>query len=736
MTATTPGRHREPGDDKTIGRRRFLVYLVAAPTLTVAARLGIDTATAGAAPKGSARGGTEGPTSPTASNLGDATYVLTVTSDNRIIYDSVKVELGQGISTTVGMLVADELDARIADVQVRLADASGAGNQSVGGSGATRDEWKASRTLAAQARARLVTAAAQRWNLNASTLTTRDSAVWAPDGRSATYGDLAADAAKVTSPSASLTALKTTHELIGTATTQLSARDIVTGKMPFAMDITVPGALPTIVLRSDKLNQKVVTVSNAGTVLAMPGVQAVTTLPNGVAVSAATFHQAMQGRDALSVVWGPSPVEGISDIDVSTRLNAAAVPLAPISALSSSVDGLFEFAFVNHAPMETNDAVASVNPDGSAAEVWIATQGANGLRTAVATTLGLQESAVTVHTTRGGGSFGRRSYCEPAIEAALVSKAIGKPVKLMWTRTDDMRHGRMRPASLHRMRVAYTNDPLTGTLKFLSFQNQSSAVTLDLVGAVHPYLSILDPAIGGTPTLGTAFFALTQVNPYALGTEVKELNDVPLHIPTGFWRSVYSGHNRAAEEMMFDLLAKKLGKDPLVLRQTLAKTAAAKALLTKLESVSGWGTALPAGHGRGVGYHEEYNSRAGCVVEIDATNPDAPRVTKAVVVADVGVPVNPSGLKSEFMGCVMDGISTILRAGNHIDNGAMRETSFADFKWARQRHAPLQFDLHLMPATGSIGGAGELVVPAAAGAVGNAYARATGSTPSKFPING
>ena len=705
---------------KALDRRRFITFLVAAPTLTVAARLGIDLTAD--APAMAAKGNTT-PSEPTTETDLGTTYVLRVTSANRIVFESPKADVGQGISTALGMLIAEELDARLADVDTVLADAADLPGQSVGGSVSMRNAYTPVRELGAQARARLVTAAARRWGLPAATLTTHDTAVHAPDGRSASYGSLAADAAGVTSPDVPATPKPASrHTVIGTPAAQREGRAIVTGATTFSLDVAVPGALPTVVARPPTISGTVRSV-DASAAQAMPGVIAVTTIPTGVAVSARTFHEAMKGRDALRVSWGPGPVDTVSDSTVSERLQQAIPPFASLPLLSNHVDGRFEFAFVNHAPMETNSATADVRPN--SAVVWASTKVPNSTRSAVVSATGLPKNAVTVHVMRGGGSFGRRLSSEAPVEAAQVSQALGRPVKLMWTREDDVRHGRMRPASMHRMRITYLNGQM------VSFQNLSSAVQLDFLDS--PVIDGI--GIGGYPSIGSAFFAITQETPYALGAETKALNEVPLDFPTATWRSVYSGHNRAAEELMMDRLATRLGRDPMALRIELAREEQAKTVLRTLRDEGGWGRSMPAGWAQGVGFHKEYNARAGCLVEIDATKPAAPRVTKAFVVADMGIPVNPRGLEAQFAGCVMDGIGTILQAGNHIDSGRVRETSFADFRWPRQRHAPLQFGMRLLPPTGSIGGGGELVVPAAAAAVASAYGRATGSEPWRFPIS-
>lgn len=709
----------------TIGRRRFVTFLVAAPTLTVAARL-LDGSAVGA----TMAGPTEADLAQTLQPSVNAVALLLrlrVTEDNRVVFEVPRTEVGQGITTALAMLVADELDARLADVDVPLSDARAelGAAQLTGGSTSVRNMWDPVRKVAAEARARLVTAAANRWGLAAGALTTRDTAVHAPDGRSAAYGSLSVEAAKVVLPAVSANPkLVSALTMVGKSAPRVDGRSIVTGAAQYTLDLDVPGALPTVIKRPPTIGGKVGSILNGATVRAMPEVVAVAAVPSGVAVSARTFYHALKARDALQVSWTPGPLGTMSDSTITDRLHKAALPFALPPLGQSTVDGAFEFAFVSHAPMEVNCAIADVRAD--SAVIWCSSKAPNIAKTVVGAAIGIPETAITVHNIRGGGSFGRKIYADAAMEAAQVSKAIGEPVKLMWTRADDMKHGRMRPASFHRIRATM----LAGTV--LTFDNRSSAVQLDF--DLTPFSAVIDPGFGGLPTAGAAFFATSQAVPYNLGVATSVLNEVPLPIPTGTWRSVYSGHNRAAEEIMIDRLAKATGKDPLQFRIDTLAAAEAKAVMQELRVRGGWGRTMPAGWAQGVGFHAEYDGHVGCLVEVNAANAGAPRVTKAVIVADIGRVVNPSGAKAQLLGATMDGISTILQAGNHISGGAVVESSFADFRYARQRNSPLVFDAHFVNLGRASGGAGELAVPAAAGAVANAYARATGKSPSRFPI--
>jgi isoquinoline 1-oxidoreductase beta subunit len=712
-------------------RRKFITYVVAAPVLTVAASSAADLI----AP---AKAHAVVPSPPQPGDLADLgdimlaaakqsqdLFVLEVTPENRVVFRVPRAEVGQGITTALAMIVADEIDARLVDVDVPLEDArQDLGTaQSTGGSSSVRSLWDPVRSIAAEARARLVTAAAERWDLPADSLTTHDTAVWAPDGRSATYGSLTEAAAQVDEPAVSTDPKPASqYRLIGTATPRVDARSIVTGAAKYALDVDVQGALPTVVVRPPTLKGTVKSY-DASAALNMAGVVAVTELPSGVAVTAKTFDQALKAKSAVQVTWGEGTVDGVSDADIESRLTAAIPPMTPAPPLTQKIDATFSFAFVNHAPMEVGSAVADVQSD--SATVWVASKSPTGAQSAVANAVGLSADEVTLHVMRAGGSFGRRIYHEPAVEAARVSKAIGKPVKLMWTRNDDMRHGRVRPRSHHQLRAVYAAGEV------LSYEHRASCVEVDLGSGTGQ--ALIDAGYV-SPTVGAAFFSIAEVCPYNFGVVTETLNEVSYDMSTATWRSVYSAQARTAEEILVDEIAKALGKDPVAMRRTFLKTDKARAVLDKVATEGNWGGAMSSGTAQGVALHAEYRSIAACLVEIDCRG-EKPRVTKGVMALDVGRQVNPSGIRAQAMGSLMDGISTVLLAGNHLDNGAFKEGSYADFKYARQADAPPTCDVYLVGDTGEPGGVGELCVPAAAGAVANAYARATGNKPRKFPIN-
>ena len=709
-----------------ITRRRFLAYAAAAPTLAVGVRLAESAA------------GRDAPAGAQVAEILDFTDALTlaalptqhllvieVTTASRVLVRLPRAEVGQGITTAVAQIVAEEIDARLADVDVVLEDARPAlvWNQLTGGSNTIHALYGPLRAAAAGARARLVTAAARRWSTSAARLTARDTAVVAPDGRTATYGELSTAAAAVTVPAVSSSPKDPgAFALVGQPTNRIDARDIVTGRAQYTQDLAVPGALPCVVARPPTIGGTVRTVHDS-TARAMPGVVAVARIPTGVAVVAETFDQAIAARDALVVDWQPGPSAHLADADISSRL-AAANPRFVVPPGSLTVDRTFEFAFVPHAPLEVLNCVADVRAD--RAELWLSAKSPIVAAQSVALALGMPASKVTLHVVRGGGSFGRRLFFDPAIEAALVSKAVARPVRLLWTRADDTRHGRLRPASHHRARATHLLGQPT------SYEHRMASVALDGNHGLGELLTAVGlEALGAA---GQAMFHLSQVDLYHLGVQKRSLREVDLAFPTGSWRSVFSGQVRTVDEVMVDELARAMRRDPLAFRRARLQSTRLRAVLDKVAAAGTWGRSMAAGTAQGLGLHEEYKSAAAYLVEMDARDPAHPRVTKAVAAVDVGRAVNPRGLEAQMQGALVDALSVTLQAGVHIDGGAVREASFSDFRYARMRDTPVEVEVHVMPPTGEPGGAGELGVPAASAAVVNAWTRATGSLPTRFPI--
>ena len=711
-----------------VGRRQFLAFLVATPVLTVAVS-GTAEAVIPSLPQPAEimdlgevliLAGT-----PTAGALA----VLSVGEDGIVTLELPRAEVGQGITTATAMLVAEELDLPLHQVRVTLADARPEllFNQLTGGSNTIRSVYGPVRQAAAAARARLLAAASKQHGVPVERLSTRDGGVILPDGRSIAYGLLTSAAAQLTGVFAAQPKPASQHRLVGTPQSRIDARSMVTGEFKYTLDHDVPDAMPTVVRRPPTINGTVKSVDSAAA-KKMPGVLAIGVVPTGVAVVAETFGQALAARDALKVTWNPGTVDALSDVDIKAKLHAATLPFVVPPLLTQHVDAEFDFAFVSHAPLETNSAIADVRDD--RAEIWAGLKSPIVAQQRIAAAVGLPESAVTVHVIQGGGSFGRRLFFDAALEAAQISKALRRPVKLMWTRTDDMRHGRARSASHHKLRATF------GLGNVLTFEHRVAAVETDFrhgLGEILTATAASLPVAGNLSFAQTVFLTTCKV-PYNFGVVTSLLNEVPLRMHTASWRSVYSANTRGAEEILVDELARRMGKDPVAFRREHLKTARQRAALDKVASAGSWGRAMPKGFAQGVGFHDEYKSCTACLVEIDARDPKNPRVVKAVIAVDVGRPVNPRGLEAQMLGGLIDAISTTLRAGLHIDKGLPLEGSYSQFHYARQKDAPLDVRIFVMPANGEPGGAGELGVPAAVGAIANAYARATGIAPRSFPI--
>ena len=699
---------------KKIDRRRFITYLVAAPTLTFVTRF------AGSPREAEAAASADG-------NF--VQMILEVTPDNRIIMQVERAEIGQGIATAFAMLVAEELDAKLDDIDVRLADTG-----FVGGSNSIRSAWSPVRSTAATARAYLVTAAAQIWNVDATRLTTPgNTTVFDPNypgGRSLTYGQVTATAATLQATSIPSGVRSTPkayvdHKVIGKPATQLGIRDIVTGKTQFTMDVQ-PNALPTVVARPPTINAPP-TVDTSG-IRMMDGVVAVTTIPTGVAISAKTFHHALKAKDALEKngLWAPGPMTGVSDLEVRAALaSLAPEEPPPVMAAGQYVEGVFQFNFVSHSPMEVFEAVADVRSNG--ADVWTGTQSPGTVKSAVAQALGFSSpTSVIVHQMRAGSSFGSRSFPMAEVEAARISKAIGTPVKLMWTRIDTVKHGWTRPAACHQVRASLAEG--------ITWYHYVASIDLNIPGGDFPSLGFNLPAV---------VFYLDNI-PYKVGRNIGTSSSMVLPMHNCIWRSVHSAPVATARELIVDELAALANEDPVEFRRRLLRTTPrGQAVLDIVTSAGKWGRPMKPGTAQGVGYHEEFpynSSNPPCCVaalaEIDATDPQAPRVTKMVMAADVVRPVNPKGVEAQLMGAAENGIATVLQSGIHLENGAFKEGSFGAFNWTRQHNNPKVWEIYVVPAqaTGEPGGVGELGISPAAGAVANAYARATGTKPRNFPV--
>jgi isoquinoline 1-oxidoreductase beta subunit len=743
---------------KAISRRRFIGYLIAAPTLVAAADLA-------AAPQASASVPTVQPVDlfdltdllTDAANLTAGLITVTINPDGTASFALPRAEVGQGISTAVAMVIADELELPLDKIDISLADATPEleFNQLTGGSNSMHALYDQVRIAAAVARGQLAATAARQLQTPLSALTLSTGVITATDGRSLSYGSLTRSAA-ASRTQAVLAQLKPASQqtLVGTPQPRIDAMQIVTGTKQFAMDLDVPGALPTMVCRPPTINGTALAILNQAQISGMSGVTDVAIIPHtqwvpgGVAVRATTFGQCIDAIQALQVQWAPGPAVGRSDADVLQELIDAELPMTP--ALGQVLDQRFTFYFRPGDPLETNCAVADVGP--TSAEIWSSMKSPIYFQETVAQILDLPIADVTAHVTEAGGSFGRHLFADAAFEAAVISKAMGKPVKLMWHRTDNFRQGRVHPMCTSRVRITRLGSDI------LAFDQRHTSVATDFT---HGLGEILSATLGDVPegdflAYSQSIFTLTANVPYNFGLVTQLLNEVN-HPPgsvfnTSSVRNIYSPEVTVAKELMVDQVAKATGQDPYRFRRSFARDARMLAVLDAAAKAANWGKPMAPQTAQGIGIHREYKGYAACVAEIDCTPQTVnravengytgPRVTKVTFAVDVGLPINPLGLEAQMIGGIMDGIAQALTYSLHLTDGYFLEGSWDNAYYTREWNCPPNslssegIQVIIMPANQTEpGGAGEFGVAASMAAVANAYARATGTMPTSFPIN-
>ncbi|WP_219510596.1 molybdopterin cofactor-binding domain-containing protein [Nonomuraea ceibae] len=719
-----------------IGRRRFLGYVLAAPTLVTAA--GLDA----------------GLPSPEITDLLDLNDLMTAAAlptanlitvevgpDGTVSFALPRAEVGQGITTSTAMLIAEELSVPVGRVRVTLADARPelVFNQLTGGSNTTFATYVPIRVAAAVARSRLMQAAAAELGVAPADLTLKDGVISNRAGRSVGIGELSGRAATTRTLRVPVElAARESFTVIGRPHNRIDALDAVTGRKKFTLDLDVPDAKPAMVCRPPTINGKVGSVANLAEVRAMPGVTDAVVISTGVAVRAATFGQCVDAVRALRVTWKPGTAEGKSDESVLRELRAAEPPLG-LRPPTPVVEGSFTFHFRSNSALEPNCAIADVRAD--RAEIWSSLKSPIVAQQAIAARLGLPQSRVTVHVTEGGGSFGRKLFFDAALEAAELSQRVGKPVKLLWHRADDSRQGRTHPMAISRVRVSY----LGGTV--LGYQQRHTSVSTDLGHGLGEIITALAARLpGGDLSFAQTFFQLSQTMPYQFGVSGRLLNETDRGFNTGSMRNVYSPDVTCARELVVDRLAARMGRDPRRFRHDFLHDERSRAVLAAVAEAGEWGRPMPAGTAQGIAFHSEYKSVSAALVEIDC-RPETverpirdgvtgPRVTKAVFAVDAGLAVNPRGLEAQMMGGVMDGIALALTSSLHLRDGHFLEASWDDYFYTRQWNTPPDLRIIVMPSTSDRpGGAGELGVAASMAAVACAYGRATGTMPTTFPIN-
>jgi isoquinoline 1-oxidoreductase beta subunit len=729
--------------DKVINRRLLLKgFLIAGPTLAIAARL--DLQPAGATIPGVGTPGYEEHSDFMDEYIqlqGPFLYdlLVEVKPDNRVYFEIPRMDIGQGIMTTVGMMMADNLDVPFESMDLALskAEPKRADAQWTGASNSTRSLWDPVRVIGAQIRARMTSAAALQWKVPPGTLRTENGYVVAPDGRKLSYGSLTAAAATVTPMEAPRLKKPEDFKLIGQPRSRANSKDIVTGRATYCMDLTeVPDAVPTIPVLWERHGATVKSVDNVAEVMAIPGVIAITPfpgypeqlIPGGVAISAETFGIAKKAKNALKVTWSAGPMDNLSDPQIDNILAQIQDKCVAPDLGEGVIDANFRWPYVSHAPMETNTAVAHATAD--KVEVWSGPQIPITAVRNIAKVLGYGENQVVIHIMPRGGAFGRFLFHDPVFQAAQISKLLGKPVKLMWMREEDLKVGRTRPASLHHLRATIKGGQVA------TFEHRMACPEMDLRHGLGDIISHQVVTYNNNGA-GLWFFQCAGSGnvPYEFGVTAVTLQQHVLAVPCGAWRVVYAGQVCTLNEILVDELARLLGKDEYAFRREHLQNDKQRRVLDLAAHEGQWGRPLPKGVAQGLGFHQEYHSLCAYLMEVDTRGAE-PRMTRCTIAVDPGFTINPTGVTSNMYSAAHDGFAMVFKAGLHIDHGATRESNWNDYKWTRMYDSAPEMSCHIVPNTqAEPGGIGEVGVPAAGAAAANAWARATGKKARNFPIN-
>jgi isoquinoline 1-oxidoreductase beta subunit len=661
-------------------------------------------------------------------------------------------EIGQGVKTSLPMVLAEELDVEWSRVRVVQGDLDERyGEQFAGGSTAVSSAWTPLRQIGAAARLALVTAAASRWKVPANECRTQAGAViHSSSGRRLDYGSLAAEATKLPRPEGVPLKDPKDFKLIGTRVRVADGPDIVVGRAGYGLDVRLPGMLHAVVLKppfgmriTGVRDDQVRRVPGVRTVVRIAGLPNPTEMMEGVAVVADTTWAAIRARNQLDLDLAPAAPSRPTDSDALTAAFRAGLgqsgivvradgdPDAALRSAAKVITADYEVPFLAHAPMEPVNCTASVTDGGDACEIWGPMQDPLEARDLVAKVCGIAAKRITVHLTRAGGGFGRRLRSDYAAEAALVSKAARAPVKLMWTREEDLGHDYYRPAGIHRLTAG-----------------------LDEHGAVVAWTHHLaNPSryafAGRTADADKSEMYADDFPAGQVANLRYEYTLVASDVPVGAWRSTLHSSNAFAVQSFVDEVAHAAGRDPLQFRLALLEPAQVReyrghggpefdtgrlaAVLRLAAERSGWGTPSPEGRARGVAAHFTFGSYAAHVAEVSADANGAVRVHRIVCAVDCGLVVNQLGAEAQVEGGIMDGLGAALHAEITIKQGRAEQLNFDRYRLLRIDEAPA-VEVYFVPSTRAPSGLGEPPLPPVAPAVANAWFALTGQRLRRLPM--
>ncbi|HEX7706680.1 MAG TPA: xanthine dehydrogenase family protein molybdopterin-binding subunit [Thermoanaerobaculia bacterium] len=648
-------------------------------------------------------------------------------------------EMGQGVYTSLAMILAEELECDWKRVRVEASPVAPAYNntlfgiQMTGGSTSVKSEWDRLRNMGAAARTMLVTAAAADWSVAAEEChATNGVVIHSTSGRHATFGSLVEKAAAVEAPETVTLKDPAKFRLIGKATRRLDTPSKLDGSAVFGIDVRVPGMLVAVVARPPVFGAKLKSVDSKKS-KAIPGVRHVVEIGRGVAVVADGFWQAEKGRQALELVWDEGALadldsvkEGVMFAELADKPGLVARNIgdsdAALAGAKQTLAADYEVPYLAHAPMEPLNCVADVRKD--SCEVWVGTQSQTLDVMAAARAAGLAPAQVKLHTTLLGGAFGRRAVLDShfVVEAVEISKAVKAPVKVIWTREDDITGGFYRPRYLHRLRGG-----LDAEGKIAGWQQRIVSQSFIIGG---PFASMLVKDGVDELAIEGASDAV-----YAIADRRVEWHQAPNGVPTLWWRSVGHSANAFVVESFLDELAHAAGRDPLEVRRELLKDQPRHLrVLDRAAKEAGWGKPLPEGRARGIAVHASFGSYVAQVAEVSVSKRGEVRVHRVVCAIDCGPIVNPDTIAAQMEGSVVFALSAALYGEITFEKGRVQQSNFHDYPVLRFDEMPL-VETHIVQSSDSMGGVGEPAVPPVAPAVTNAIFALTGQRIRRLPID-
>lgn len=685
----------------------------------------------------------------------EANAFITIEPDNTATITVAKSEMGQGVRTSLALLVAEELDLDWS--KVRIAQAPGNpdkyGRQGTGGSASVRSGWQPLREAGAKARAMFVAAAAEKLGVDPSELTTQGSkVVHAALGTRLTYGELTGLAAKQKVPGQVTLKQPKDYRLLGKEHVGVDVKDIVQGKATYGLDLRRPGMLFASIERSPVFGGKVASF-DAEAALAVPGVKQVFEVPavgpdanvrSGVAVVAENTWAAMQGRAKLQIQWDEgahaqetsaghlAEMERMTAAKGQAQINQLGDPDGMLAKARQAIRARYEAPFIAHATMEPMNCTAEFK-DGRC-HVWGPMQFPNWAAEAIAKALSIPRENVHVEISLLGGGFGRRINPDVATEAALVAKQVKAPVQVVWTREDDMRNDFYRPTAMHIIEASLGPE---GYPEAWRHRMSTPAIR----ATIAPDTSVEELGVGESNGASDMLYRVPHRS--------LEYSYLPSGVTRGWWRAVHTTHTTFAVESFIDELAEKAGKDPYEYRMFIIDELQVdrpepnkefpwsperlRGVLELAAKKAGWGKKLPAGHGMGIACAIDHLSYAAEVIEVSVIDGKL-RVHKVVCAADCGPVINPSGARAQLEGGVIQGLSAALKEKITINGGRVEQGNFDTYPILRINEAPVDIETHFANTDAHPTGLGEPSVPPVAPALASAIYQATGKRPRSLPI--